>query len=97
MEDNMCKWDKFKKPPQNFCPQKFCFIWSEEDNNCSESFGSCSRNTGYENQKDWYEPCEPELERYGLPWFYFITSPDKLIDELKEDYIRESNTLWGNS
>lgn len=28
-------------------------------------------------EKDWYEPCEPELESKGLPWFYFC-DPQRL-------------------
>ncbi|MDR0443871.1 MAG: hypothetical protein LBH44_10735 [Treponema sp.] len=42
---------------------------------CGNSFGKCIRdrnNQGYNDAKDWYEPCEPFLETAGLPWFYFM-------------------------
>lgn len=68
----MCKWDKGKRPPENVCPKKYCFIWSDELNRCSETFGPCLRLDMNENYQDWYEPCEPELEKDGLPWNYFI-------------------------
>lgn len=90
----MCKWDKFKKPPENICPQKFCFIWSEDVNKCRATFGLCKRLAPDKCNKDWYDPCEPELEKNGLPWFYFIPNADKLVDKLKEEYIRQSNELW---
>ncbi len=35
------------------------------------------------------------LERHGLPWFYFIPSPDKVVEERREQYIREAKRLWG--
>lgn len=90
----MCKWDKFKKPPENICPQKFCFIWSEDDKKCRETFGLCKRHAPDKSHDDWYEPCEPELKKHGLPWFYFIPNADKLVDELKEDYSKQANELW---
>lgn len=65
----MCRWDKYKKPPGDICPQKFCFMWSEEDNICGNPFGLCKRTTREKIHKDWYEPCEPELRKCGLPWF----------------------------
>lgn len=58
--------------------------------------GICKRHTTNIGDKDWNEPCEPILKKYQLPWFYFITNADKLVEELREEYIRESNQLWGN-
>ena len=43
---------------------------------------------------DWYEPCEPELERDGLPWFYFVPSVGNLAPKLHERYLRELRELW---
>lgn len=62
---------------------------------CSCSFGVCTRLDPVAGDQDWYEPCEPELERDGLPWFYFIPSGDKLSLEFREQYIRDSQSLWG--
>lgn len=90
----MSEWDMNKKPPVNVCPKMFCFLWSETDSKCRETFGVCNRCVPNKENKDWYEPCEPELKRHGLPWFYFILNPDKLVDELREEYIRESTKLW---
>ena len=90
----MCKWDKFKKPPENICPQKFCFMWSVDGSKCRETFGLCIRLVPDKSNTDWYEPCEPELEKHGLPWFYFIPNAYRLVVELKEDYIRQSSELW---
>ncbi len=63
---------------------------------CSCAFGLCTRLDPVAGDCDWYEPCEPALERDGLPWFYFIPSVEGLIPELHEKYIRESRTLWGD-
>jgi hypothetical protein len=61
-----------------------------------ELFGSkCRRETGSPDDPDIYESCEPELEKYGLPWFYFIPDAEDLDDEFKEEYLRESQKLWG--
>ena len=87
-------WDKYKKPPEDICPKEFCFLWSESDCKCRETFGKCRRATSNLNDKDWYEPCEPELERHNLPWFYFIASDKGLDDESKEEYLKESKKLW---
>jgi hypothetical protein len=38
---------------------------------CGCAFGPCRRETGNPGHEDWYEPCEPELAKHGLPWFYF--------------------------
>ncbi len=63
---------------------------------CSCSFGICTRLDPVAGDRDWYEPCEPKLERDGLPWFYFIPSVAKLAPELHEEYLRESRALWGD-
>jgi hypothetical protein len=47
------------------------------------------------SKKDWYEPCEPEIEKFGLPWFYFIHSEKNVVEDKKEEYRRESKKLWG--
>lgn len=73
----MEKWNKNEKPPIDICPKTFCFLWSEEDNKCDEAFGVCMRAEPGKSDRDWYEPCEPELDKYGLPWYYFIQNPDK--------------------
>lgn len=62
---------------------------------CSCSFGLCTRLDPIAGDRDWYEPCEPELERDGLPWFYFTPSPEKLAPEFRERYLRDSQSLWG--
>jgi hypothetical protein len=61
---------------------------------CSGSFGRCKRG-GLGGDTDWYEPCEPVLERDGLPWFYFIAGIDNLVEELRERFLTESAALWG--
>jgi hypothetical protein len=40
---------------------------------CRCTFGKCVRNKDANGLKDWYEPCEPELEKAELPWFYFMS------------------------
>lgn len=90
----MKEWDVHKKPPENICPEEFCFFWSSQSR-CRETFGVCKRNNADISDKDWYEPCEPKLKSHQLPWFYFISNADNIDGELKEDYIRESNYLWG--
>lgn len=62
---------------------------------CSCSFGLCTRLDPIAGDHDWYEPCEPALDRDGLPWFYFIPSADKVGAEFRERYLRESEELWG--
>ncbi len=62
---------------------------------CGCSFGICRRSAPGRGGRDRYEPDEPELERAGLPWFYFLPSPDKIVDELRDRYIAESEALWG--
>lgn len=62
---------------------------------CSCTFGPCSRIDQSPEARDWYEAVEPLLEKHDLPWFYFIPSTDKLVDELHEEYLREAKKLWG--
>jgi hypothetical protein len=89
------KWNKLEKPPTSICPREFCFLWSEEDEKCDGSFGECCRNANNTGARDLYEPCEPELEKCGLPWFYFIPDTSMLASGRKEDYLRETEQLWG--
>jgi hypothetical protein len=39
---------------------------------CSCTFGICMRLPGAKGERDWYEPCEPELDADGLPHVYFM-------------------------
>lgn len=65
------------------------------DGGCSCTFGVCTRLDPVAGDRDWYEPCEPALERDGLPWFYFIPSAEGLNPESAARYERESQVLWG--
>ena len=38
---------------------------------CGFQYGRCTRNQQAEGARDFYEPCEPALEKAGLPDFYF--------------------------
>ena len=62
---------------------------------CGCTFGVCKRLDSINGDHDWYEPHEPALEEIGLPWFYFIPSPEKVVDDIRRAYIRESESLWG--
>ena len=62
---------------------------------CTCSYGTCSRLKKRHSDGDCYEPCEPRLKEDGLPWFYFIPSPAKLVKSSRRKYIRESEKLWG--
>ncbi|HVK16522.1 MAG TPA: hypothetical protein VM533_06205 [Fimbriiglobus sp.] len=74
-----------------------CDDWVEfPRGGCACGFGVCTRLDPVAGDHDWYEPCEPALERDGLPWFYFIPSVDKLAPEFHEQYLRESQALWGD-
>lgn len=64
---------------------------------CGCSFGVCSRLGTSAADADWYEPDEPALARAGLPWFFFISSADRLTGELREKYLREAAQLWGTN
>jgi hypothetical protein len=63
---------------------------------CCCTFGKCTRLDPVEGDHDWYEPCEPALERDGLPWFYFLGSVENVTPEFQERYLRESRELWGD-
>jgi hypothetical protein len=65
------------------------------ESGCGYPFGECVRLRGRPDAPDGYEPNEPELEQAGLPWFYFIASREEVADEMREQYIRESEALWG--
>ncbi len=65
-----------------------------ENGACGCTSGRCSRIDPQSTQ-DCYEPHEPCLEAAGLPWFFFIPDADKLVEELRDDYIAESQALWG--
>ena len=72
-----------KIPPRWACPERYCFLWDEEENRCGEAFKAF--DPGYDclrqnlaGQADWYEPCEPALRRDRLPLHYFLdTGPRK--------------------
>jgi len=49
---------------------------------CRCVFGTCSRAVPAPGNRDWYEPHEPALKKAGLPWFYFIPSADKLVEDV---------------
>ena len=83
----MEKWDKSLKPSRHICPEKYCFFWGTSSyingklsmkNKCDEAFKAlagydCIRRPDHQTPaKDYYEPCEPELQRDGLPDDYFI-------------------------
>ncbi|MDY7226827.1 hypothetical protein [Hyalangium rubrum] len=42
------------------------------EDQCGCSFGVCTRLDALKGDRDWYEPNEPELERAGLPWSFFM-------------------------
>lgn len=63
---------------------------------CACTFGSCTRNKAAVGDRDWYEPCEPNLRAAGLPWFYFVPSPEKLAPPFREQFLAESRELWGD-
>ena len=59
------------------------------------SFGPCTRQDPVRGQHDYYETHDPNLEKAGLPWFYFISSPLKIVKAFRKKYISESEALWG--
>lgn len=70
--------------------------WVEfPEGGCNCRWGVCRRFDPVGGDRDWYEPCEPHLERDGLPWFYFVPTVDKLTPDLRDEYLRESQKLWG--
>ena len=54
---------------------------------CGCSFGICLRNELKKGTIDWYEPHESNLEKFRLPWFYFIDDLEKLSPTDKEKYM----------
>jgi len=62
------------KPPKHVCPEKYCFFWHMDK--CDEAYklhggNDCIRRPHCQlDANDWYEPCEPELIRDGLPFDY---------------------------
>jgi hypothetical protein len=64
---------------------------------CGCSFGCCTRLDANRGDHDWYEPHEARLLQDGLPWFYFIPDPQHVTDEMRDDYLRESEQLWGRN
>ncbi len=89
------KWKVEEKPPALECPREFCFLWDNSEEACGCPFGLCKRLDAENGERDFYEPHEPNLERAGLPWFYFIADVEKVVAELREKYNRESQKLWG--
>jgi hypothetical protein len=67
-------------------------VWSEDG--CACPFGRCTRLDPPSGDADFYEPHVPNLERAGLPKFYFATL-ESLRTELHEQFLRESEELWG--
>jgi hypothetical protein len=65
--------------------------------NVAHFFSDCYRKTANINDRDRYEPCEPKLNEYCLPWFYFISSAEKLRGVDKDEYMYESAKLWEKS
>lgn len=63
------------------------------DGGCSCMFGPCTRLDPVNGSRDHYEPCEPELLRAGLPWFYFSTL-ENLHPKFHEQFLRESQAHW---
>ena len=93
----MNNWKVNEKPPENICPRNFCFLWSEDEGQCRSPFGICKRFDAHKSEMDFYEPCEPELQKHNLPWFYFISNPKNLDDDSKSKYIKEASELWGDN
>lgn len=81
VEDAMAHPDAWKRIPEG---------------GCGRTSGACKRLDPVAGDYDAYEPCEPTLDRDGLPWFYFIADADRLVPELRERYRRESRELWGD-
>ena len=104
-------FDIKQKPDPAVCPCQFCFFWSaangkqrgrsvEErlyttEGKCWCDFGICIRLNPEEGDRDWYSTDNPDLEEAGLPWFYFIPSPDSLVPHARDKYIADSEALWG--
>jgi hypothetical protein len=69
-------------------------VWP--DGGCACSFGRCIRLDPATGEADYYEPHEWNLERAGLPWFYFATL-ESLGPEFREQFLCESEALWGST
>ena len=72
------------------------FNYMEEalESGCVNSFGFCRRDERiqnfkksqpYQRCKDWYEPCEPALDKDGLPHDYFIAPKYTPKDDTKDE------------
>jgi hypothetical protein len=68
-------------------------VWPE--GGCACPFGPCKRLDPATGDADFYEPHTPNLERAGLPRFYFVTL-ESLRPEFHEQFLRESEELWGS-
>ena len=101
------EYDPTQKPNSKVCPHQFCFMWQMATLTSAETAEPasiiegcrcpwvCTRLDAERGEHDYYEAHEPNLRKAGLPWFYFYSSPSKLVAELQADYIRESEALWG--
>jgi hypothetical protein len=96
------------KPDPTVCPRHFCFFWQmgrvihsqaaepqSVAEGCCNPFRVCRRLDPEHGQQDSYEDHGPNLREARLPWFYFYSSPDSLIPEVREKYITESDAVWG--
>ncbi len=102
------QYDPKEKPDPNICPRRFCFMWqmarlvsaktpqpASVAQGCRCPFGLCTRLDREQGDRDWYESHDPNLREAGLPWFYFYPSPAILVPGVHEEYIRQSEALWG--
>lgn len=69
-------------------------VWHE--GGCACSFGRCIRLDPEGGDADYHDAHEWNLEQAGLPWFYFATL-DPLRPEFHEQFLRESEALWGST
>lgn len=78
------------------------------EDSCTCGFlGICIRQDPINGNNDWYEPCEPELSKARLPWFYFMSKPPAATDPADspqearqrykqyKKYLKQSRLLWG--
>lgn len=62
---------------KRLCPEKYCFLWDEEEYECDEcykkldSLSDCIRRN-LDGSNDFYEPCEPKLKKDRLSINYFL-------------------------
>lgn len=61
---------------------------------CGLTLGLCSRRDPLRGDADYYEPHEPTLEEFTLPWFYFIPSAGNLVESERARYSKEAHELW---